>query len=79
MSTDLRLAFDNLDARAEASGGDSALDRISLRDHQIDVEIGASLYGFPVELWYRNGYMTDLADYYRKLESAGVRVSFWIF
>lgn len=41
MSTDLRLAFDNLDARAEASGGDSPLDRISLRDHQIDVEIGA--------------------------------------
>ena len=41
MSTDLRLAFDNLDARAEAAGGDTPLDRISLRDHQIDVEIGA--------------------------------------
>lgn len=47
--------------------------------HTIEVEAGAMLYGFPVELWYRNGYMTDLTDYYRKLESAGVRVSFWIF
>ena len=47
--------------------------------HTIEVEAGATLYGFPVELWYRNGYMTDLTDYYRKLESAGVRVSFWIF
>lgn len=45
----------------------------------LEVEVGATLYGFPVELWYRNGYMTDLADYYRRLESAGVRVSFWVF
>jgi hypothetical protein len=44
-----------------------------------EVEVGFLINGFPLEAWYRNGYMTDLTDYYRKLESGGVRVSFWQF
>ncbi len=42
MSTDAALlAFDSLSARARASAGDNPLDRISLRDHVVEVEIGA--------------------------------------
>lgn len=41
MSTDIRLAFDSLQARASASAGDEPLDRIMLRDHVVRVEIGA--------------------------------------
>lgn len=44
-----------------------------------EVEVGFLINGFPLEAWYRNGYMTDLTDYYRQLESGGVRVSFWLF
>ena len=39
MTADNTTAFDSLDARAQAQG--STLDRISLRDHVVKVEIGA--------------------------------------
>ena len=41
MSTNIRLAFENLEARAQASAESELLDRIVLRDYVIDVEIGA--------------------------------------
>jgi dihydroneopterin aldolase len=42
MSTEIRLAFAHPSERAEAtSGTDAPLDRISLRDHIVSVEIGA--------------------------------------
>lgn len=41
MSTNIRLAFDNLETRARASAESDLLDRIILRDYVIDVEIGA--------------------------------------
>ena len=41
MCQDTRLAFDSLDARADAAWANSPLDRISVRDHVVDVEIGA--------------------------------------
>ncbi|MDO5757030.1 MAG: dihydroneopterin aldolase [Rhodobacterales bacterium] len=41
MSDELSLAFDHPEARAEATAPDGPLDRISLRDHIVEVEIGA--------------------------------------
>jgi 7,8-dihydroneopterin aldolase/epimerase/oxygenase len=41
MSTEIRLAFAHPSERAEATASDGALDRISLRDHIVAVEIGA--------------------------------------
>ena len=41
MSSDIPLAFDSLDARARSQAGEAPLDRISLRDHVVEVEIGA--------------------------------------
>lgn len=41
MSNEIRLAFDHPDARSHATGGDHPLDRISLRDHIVAVDIGA--------------------------------------
>jgi len=41
MSTDIRLAFAHPEARAEASAPADPRDRISLRDHLVEVEIGA--------------------------------------
>lgn len=42
MSNEIRLAFDHPAARSEADeGGDTLHDRISLRDHVVEVEIGA--------------------------------------
>lgn len=41
MAHDTHLAFEHPLARSEASGGGKPLDRISLRDHIVDVEIGA--------------------------------------
>ncbi len=41
MSADIRLAFDHPEARAAATAGTGPLDRISLRDHLVEVEIGA--------------------------------------
>ncbi len=41
MSTNIRLAFDNLEARAQASAGPDPLDRIMLHDYVVEVEIGA--------------------------------------
>ncbi len=41
MTQDLQLAFASLSERAEHSGGDGPLDRISVRDHVVEVEIGA--------------------------------------
>lgn len=41
MSTDIAHAFDHPDARARATGSTPYPDRISLRDHVVEVEIGA--------------------------------------
>ncbi len=41
MTTETRLAFEHPDARADATAPDGPLDRISLRDHIVTVEIGA--------------------------------------
>lgn len=41
MSSDIHLAFSHPQARAEASAPRGPLDRISLRDHVVEVEIGA--------------------------------------
>ncbi len=41
MSSDIPLAFDSLEARATALASAQPLDRISLRDHVVEVEIGA--------------------------------------
>ncbi|MCK0169536.1 dihydroneopterin aldolase [Aliiroseovarius sp. S1123] len=39
--TDASLAFSDLEARARTMAGDAPADRISVRDHVVDVEIGA--------------------------------------
>ncbi|MDO9527129.1 MAG: dihydroneopterin aldolase, partial [Gemmobacter sp.] len=39
--TDIRLAFDHPEHRAEATAGSAPRDRISLRDHIIEADIGA--------------------------------------
>ncbi|KMK66897.1 dihydroneopterin aldolase [Puniceibacterium sp. IMCC21224] len=41
MSTDIRLAFAHPSERAIATAGDAPRDRISLRDHVVEVDIGA--------------------------------------
>jgi dihydroneopterin aldolase len=41
MSNEIRLAFAHPSERAEATASDDPLDRISLRDHTVEVEIGA--------------------------------------
>ena len=41
MSNEIALAFEHPDARSRATGGVHPLDRISLRDHIVEVEIGA--------------------------------------
>ncbi|MBU2943102.1 dihydroneopterin aldolase [Shimia thalassica] len=41
MTNEIRLAFAHPDERAAATSGPVALDRISLRDHIVEVEIGA--------------------------------------
>ena len=41
MSDEISLAFGHPVARAEATAPDGPLDRISLRDHIVEVEIGA--------------------------------------
>lgn len=41
MSKEIRLAFEHPSARADATAPDGPLDRISLRDHIVEVEIGA--------------------------------------
>ena len=41
MSNEIRLAFEHPSARADATAPDGPLDRISLRDHIVEVEIGA--------------------------------------
>ena len=41
MSADIRLAFEHPEARAAATASDDPLDRISLRNHVVEVEIGA--------------------------------------
>ncbi|WOI57115.1 dihydroneopterin aldolase [Palleronia sp. LCG004] len=41
MASDLRMAFEHPEARAAATGPDRPHDRISLRDHVVEVEIGA--------------------------------------
>ena len=41
MSTDIRLAFEHPEMRAAATAGANSLDRISLRDYTVEVEIGA--------------------------------------
>ena len=41
MTSDIRLAFAHPEDRAEATAGADPRDRISLRDHVVEVEIGA--------------------------------------
>lgn len=41
MNSDIHLAFAHPAQRSEATSGDGPLDRISLRDHVVEVEIGA--------------------------------------
>ncbi|MBO9474939.1 dihydroneopterin aldolase [Shimia sp. R10_1] len=41
MSNEIRLAFAHPSERAEATSSDDPMDRISLRDHTVEVEIGA--------------------------------------
>lgn len=41
MAQEIRLAFEHPSARADATAPDGPLDRISLRDHIVEVEIGA--------------------------------------
>ncbi len=41
MTRETKIAFSELDKRADAMAGDPPLDRISLRDHIVSVEIGA--------------------------------------
>lgn len=41
MTTDIRLAFAHPEERAEASAGSDPRDRISLRDHVVEADIGA--------------------------------------
>ncbi|MET4103677.1 dihydroneopterin aldolase [Roseovarius sp. MBR-78] len=41
MTTEIRLAFEHPQARARATAPDGPLDRISVRDHVVEVEIGA--------------------------------------
>lgn len=41
MNSETELAFDHPESRAAATAGQDPLDRISLRDHVVDVEIGA--------------------------------------
>lgn len=41
MVSDVHLAFDHPEARAAATEGEGPFDRISLRDHVVEVEIGA--------------------------------------
>jgi dihydroneopterin aldolase len=41
MTSDIRLAFDHPEARAAATADDQPLNRISLRDYVVEVEIGA--------------------------------------
>lgn len=41
MSNEIRLAFEHPDARAGATAPEEPLDRISVRDHVVEVEIGA--------------------------------------
>jgi len=41
MSNEIRLAFAHPSARADATAPDGPLDRISVRDHTVEVEIGA--------------------------------------
>ncbi|WP_187431162.1 hypothetical protein ROLI_008610 [Roseobacter fucihabitans] len=41
MNSEIKLAFSHPSERSQATGGDDPLDRISLRDHIVEVEIGA--------------------------------------
>lgn len=41
MSNEIRLAFEHPSMRADATAPDGPLDRISVRDHEVEVEIGA--------------------------------------
>ena len=41
MASEIRLAFSHPSERSEATASDAPLDRISVRDHIVDVEIGA--------------------------------------
>jgi len=56
MEPDTALAFDRLEARADALAQDAPRDRISLRDHVVEVEIGA----FQVERGIRQRVSFDV-------------------
>lgn len=57
MTTDTRLAFAHPEERAEATAGADPRDRISLRDHVVEVEIGA----FQQERGHRQRIRFDIA------------------
>jgi dihydroneopterin aldolase len=63
---DLRTAFGPLSHRAEAMAGPDPLDRISLRDHAVEVEIGA----FQVERGVRQRLRFDIVVEVRPLGDA---------
>ncbi|EYD77785.1 Dihydroneopterin aldolase / delta 1-pyrroline-5-carboxylate synthetase [Rubellimicrobium mesophilum DSM 19309] len=66
-SDDLRTAFGPLTDRAEAMAGPDPLDRISLRDHLVEVEIGA----FQVERGIRQRLRFDIVVEVHPLGDAG--------
>ncbi|WP_127902017.1 dihydroneopterin aldolase [Solirhodobacter olei] len=57
MTSDIRLAFAHPEERAEATAGTDPRDRISLRDHVVEVEIGA----FQAERGHRQRIRFDIA------------------
>lgn len=40
----------------------------------VRAEAGAEVYGLPLVLWAQTGYMSDLANYFRKVNSFGVEL-----
>ena len=40
----------------------------------VRVEAGVQVYGLPLVLWAQTGYMSDLANYFRTVNSFGLEV-----
>ena len=58
MTSDIRLAFAHPEDRAEASAGAAPRDRISLRDHIVEADIGA----FQKERGHRHGLFQRVVE-----------------
>lgn len=43
------------------------------------LEVGLKFFELPLVAWYRDGYNSDLIDYYRRDRSFGLMLSFWSF